>query len=203
VSALHAPTSVSYTAHWQFAPDPSATQLPVGGSITVPYPQNVIAYAYDRTTNSYPRTVSVEGKEYDVGPTPKVRIAPKNVVVIYMHFGPLNDGSQKHRLEAQFTGSGQALVFTNGGMVKATWKKASLTAPTYLYGPDGQPVTLTVGQTFVQVVPVGTKVTYKLGKVPAPSASASPSGAASPAPSDATAPSQSPQGAVGDWRLIF
>ena len=181
VKAVKAPTSVDYTAHWQFAPDPSPTQLPVGGSIVVPYPENLISYAYDQSTNSYPRTVSSEGKEYDVGPATKVRIAPKNVVVIYMHFGPLNDGSHKNRLEAQFTGSGQALVFNNGGVVKATWKKASMTAPTLLYGPDGKPVTLTVGQTFVQVVPVGTAVTYKLGTPPA--SAAAPSPAPSPSPS--------------------
>jgi Protein of unknown function (DUF3048) N-terminal domain/Protein of unknown function (DUF3048) C-terminal domain len=179
VKATKAPPSVDYTAHWQFAPDPSPDQLPVGGSVVVPYPENTISYAYDQSTNSYPRTVSSEGKEFDVGPATKVRIAPKNIVVIYMHFGPLNDGSHKNRLEAQFTGSGQALVFNNGGVVKATWKKASMTAPTLLYGPDGQPVTLTVGQTFVQVVPVGTAVTYKLGTPPGSAASPLPSGSAS------------------------
>ena len=197
VTAVKAPASVNYTAHWQFGPDPSPDQLPVGGSIVVPYPQNLITYAYQQSTNSYPRAVSVEGKQYDVGPSPKVRISPKNVVVIYMHFGPLNDGSHKNWLEAQFTGSGQALVFTNGGLVKATWKKASMTAPTYLYGPDGNPVTLTVGQTFVQVVPIGTAVTYTLGKMPAPAASPAPS------PSDGASPSPSPVGAISGWRLVF
>ncbi len=195
VKAVHAPTTVNYKAHWQFAPDPPTAQLPVGGSIVVPYGQNKITYSYQRSTNSYPRTVSVEGRQYDVGPKTKVRISPKNVVVIYMRFGPLNDGSNHGRLEAQFTGSGKALVFTNGKVVKATWKKKSITAPTYLYGPDGKQVTLTVGQTFVQVVQTGTVITYKLGKVPAPAASPSPSGGASP--------SASPQGDVGDWRLVF
>jgi len=182
VVAVKAPTTVNYKAHWQFAPDPPASQLPVGGSIVVPYPFNKITYTYQRSTNSYPRTVSVEGRQYDVGPSPKVRISPKNVVVIYMRFGPLNDGSNHGRLEAQFTGSGKALVFTNGTVVKATWKKASMTAPTYLYGPDGKPVTLTVGQTFVQVVRTGTVVTYKLGTVPTPTASPTPSASATLAP---------------------
>ena len=193
VAAVKAPASVNYTAHWQFVPDPSPDQLPVGGSIVVPYPQNKITYTYEQSTNSYPRTVSVEGNQYDVGPTPKVRISPKNVVVIYMQFGPLNDGSNHGRLEAQFTGSGKALVFTNGKLVKATWKKASITAPTYLYGPDGKPVALTVGQTFVQVVPIGTVVTYTLGKVPAPAAS----------PSVGASPSPSAVGEVGGWRPVF
>ena len=40
----------------------------------------------------------------------------------------------------------------NGVTVKGTWSKASETAPTLLFGPDGEPITLTVGQTFVQVI---------------------------------------------------
>jgi hypothetical protein len=196
VKAVKAPTSVTYKTHWQFAPDAATADRPTSGSIVVPYPQNRITYQYQRSTNTYLRTVSSEGKQYDVGTKPKTRIAPKNVVVIYMHFGPLNDGSHKNRLEANFTGSGKALVFTNGKLVKATWKKASITAPTYLYAANGKPVTLTVGQTFVQVVPIGTAVSYKLGKVPTPTASPSPSGGAA-------SPSASPIGAVGDWRLLF
>ena len=77
VKAVRAPETVNYTAHWQFAPDPAPAQLPIGGSITVPYPQNMIGYAYQQSTNSYLRTVSVEGRQYDVGPPTKVRIAPK------------------------------------------------------------------------------------------------------------------------------
>ncbi|MFN8629434.1 MAG: DUF3048 domain-containing protein [Chloroflexota bacterium] len=196
VKAVHAPTTMNYQPHWQFAADAPVEQRPSSGSIRVPYLANVITYAYSPKTNSYPRSVSVEGKQFDVGPKTKVRISPKNVVVIFMSFAPLNDGSKKHRLEAQFTGSGKALVFTNGKVTKATWSKKSMTAPTLLTGPDGKPVTLTVGQTFVQVVPLGTSVTYKIGKVPAPAASPSGDpGAASPSPS--------PVGDVADWRLVF
>jgi hypothetical protein len=198
VKAVKAPTTMNYKPHWQFAPDPAVDQRPTSGSIRVPYLANIITYGYSAKTNSYPRTVTAEGKQYDVGPKNKVRIAPKNVIVIFMSFAPLNDGSHKHRLEAQYTGSGKALVFNNGKMTKATWKKSSITAPTLLYGPDGKPVTLTVGQTFVQVVPLGTAVTYKLGKLPVPAPSPSPSG-----DPGAASPSPSPVGEIVDWRLVL
>ena len=107
-----------------------------------------------------------EAKQVDRG-TNK-RVGPKNVVILVMRFGPLNDGSPKHRLEADFIGSGVAYIATNGTTVKGTWRKKSLTAPTLLYGPDKKPVTLTRGQTFVQVVQTGTKLTIKDGKVPPP-----------------------------------
>ncbi len=193
VKAVQAPVSVDYKAHWQFAPDAPPEQRPTSGSIRVPYAANLITYAYDPSTNTYLRSVTAEGKQVDAGTNQ--RIAPKNVVVIFMSFAPLNDGSKHGRLEAQFTGTGKAWVFTNGTLVKGTWKKTSLTAPTLLLGPDGKPVTLTVGQTFVQVIQIGTAVTYKLGTVPPPSPSASPGGQPSPSPS--------PVGMVGDWRLVL
>ena len=69
-----------------------------------------------------------------------------------MIFGPLNDGHpNKHRLEANVVGSGTAWISTNGRTIKGTWKKKSLTAPTQFFDAAGKPVTLTVGQTFVQV----------------------------------------------------
>ena len=45
--------------------------------------------------------------------------------------------------------------------------KKSFTSPTRFFEADGNPVTLTQGQTFVQVVPRNTKITIKNGK-PAP-----------------------------------
>ena len=57
------------------------------------------------------------------------------------------------RLEAQNIGQGEAWISTGGVTVKGEWRKKSATAPTRLFGPDGEPITLTAGQTFVQVIP--------------------------------------------------
>jgi hypothetical protein len=131
----------------------------------VPYPANKIGYRYDRLSNTYLRSVSGEKKQIDRGTG--TQVAPKNVVILYMHFGPLNDSHPaKHRLEANDVGTGKALIATNGRTIKGTWRKASTTAPTLLYDGNGKPVTLTVGQTFVQVVPLGTVVTVKDGGPP-------------------------------------
>src|SRR5207248_3043595 len=64
-----------------------------------------------------------------------------------------NDGHpQKHRLEAKVVGSGIAWIATNGHTIRGTWRKRSLTAPSVFYDAAGRPVTLTAGQTFVQVM---------------------------------------------------
>ncbi len=109
---------------------------PVGGRISFAYPTSTIRYDYDRATNTYLRTVSVEGKQKDAAT--KKRVAPKNVIVMLMRFGPLNDGHpNKHRLEAKVVGSGVAWIATNGRTIKGTWRKKSLTAPTKFYDAAG------------------------------------------------------------------
>jgi hypothetical protein len=161
-------------AVWHFAPDAPLEARPKGGTIAVAYPQNAIKYTYDRTTNTYLRSVTGEPKEIDA--STGQRVAPKNVVIMLMSFGPLNDGHpNKHRLEAKVVGSGKAWIATNGQTIVGSWKKKSLTAPTLFYDKNGEQVTLTIGQTFVQVMKLGTIVTIKDGTVPAPTSSPSPS----------------------------
>lgn len=152
---------------WQFAPDASLADRPAGGQIVVSYPSNTIEYDYDRATNSYPRTVSVEGPQHDAATGE--RVAPQNVVIMLMQFGPLNDGHQnKGRLEATVVGRGPAWICTNGRTTKGTWRKASLTAPTRFYDDQGREITLTVGQTFVNVLPLGSTVRITPGGPPPP-----------------------------------
>ncbi len=153
-------------AVWRFGPDAPLSQRPIGGRIQVSYPANKIKYVYDRKSNSYYRSVSREDKQVDA--STEKRVHPKNVVVMLMRFGPLNDGSPKHRLEADVVGKGKAWIATNGQTIIGTWRKKSLTAPTRFFDAAGHQVTLTAGQTFVQVLPVGSSVIAKDGKIPPP-----------------------------------
>lgn len=153
---------------WTFAPDAEMSSRPVGGRIQVSYGNvNTIRFDYDRTSNTYLRSVTGEKKQIDNATGNRVQ--PKNVIVMIMRFGPLNDGHpQKHRLEAQVIGSGPAWISTNGITIKGKWKKTSLTSATRFYDATGKPVVLTVGQTFVQVMKTSDKISFVAGK-PAPS----------------------------------
>jgi len=163
----------AYQAFWKFAPDAPLDQRPVGGSIQVVYLANTITYKYDRASNSYFRSVTGETKQTDAGTGN--RIAPKNVIVMRVRFGPLNDGHpQKGRLEANVIGSGKAWIATNGKTIVGTWKKTSVTGPTRFFDGQGNPVTLTVGQTFINVMQLNSPVTVTAGKPFVP-ASPSPS----------------------------
>jgi Protein of unknown function (DUF3048) N-terminal domain/Protein of unknown function (DUF3048) C-terminal domain len=169
---------------WKFADDAPLAERPKGGTIVVKYPANTIKYSYDRNTNSYYRGVTREAKQVDAATGERVH--PKNVVVMLMQFGPLNDGNpNKHRLEATVVGKGKAWIATNGKTIEGTWRKKSLTAPTLFYDEAGHQVTLTVGQTFIQVIAQGGNysVSIKDGTVPVPGASGSPATSPSPSPS--------------------
>jgi Protein of unknown function (DUF3048) N-terminal domain/Protein of unknown function (DUF3048) C-terminal domain len=169
-------------AAWQFAPDAPLEARPYGGLIRVVYPANTITYRYDRISNTYPRAVTGEPAETDA--STGQRVAPNNVVVMLMSFAPLNDGHpDKHRLEAKVLGSGKAWISTNGRTILGTWKKASLTAPTQFFDAAGKSVTLTVGQTFVQVMPLGSRITIQDGTDTPPAPSPAPGGSPGPSPS--------------------
>jgi hypothetical protein len=58
--------------------------------------------------------------------------------------------------ETQLVASGAALVASAGRTLPATWSKASLADPVVLTGPDGAPVRLAPGSTWVELVPNGS-----------------------------------------------
>ena len=153
------------TAAWKFAPDAPLVARPAGGRIEVGYLANHIRYDYDRKTNTYRRRVTGVTRQIDAADGKQV--APKNVVIMLVRFGPLNDGHpNKKRLEANLIGKGTAWIATNGKTIKGTWRKDSLTKPTRFFDAAGRLVTLTIGQTFVQVLQTGSKVVIKDGVVP-------------------------------------
>jgi len=154
------------TPAWTFGDPVAADARPKGTTITVTYPYETIRYRYDAVTNTYLRYI-------DGSASPQVDaddgrpVAPTNVVILRMRFGPLNDGHpEKRRLEAADVGSGEAIISTNGRVVHGTWKKAAIGAPTLLYGPDGSPFTLDAGQTFVQVIALSYPYEVVAGTLP-------------------------------------
>jgi len=161
LAALVGATAPPAGPAWTFGPGTALADRPAGAELEIAYPANAITYHYDRNSNTYRRFV--EGApQIDAGDGRQV--APANVVVMTVVFGPLNDGEPyKKRLEAQDVGSGPALIATNGVTTSGTWSKASISAPTLFYDGAGNEVVLTAGQTFIQVVPPGTPVVVIAG----------------------------------------
>jgi hypothetical protein len=161
---------------WSFKDDASLVDRPEGGAVVVPYPWNEVSYRYDRRTNRYLRFVS--GGKPQIDAATNRQVAPADVVVLFMSVGPLVNApgqlnnQAKGRLELGYVGSGDALVFRDGVELRARWSKASDADPTRLTlaaGPQaGDPVALVRGQIAMQVVPIGTPITFTPGAHPEP-----------------------------------
>ena len=156
------------TPNWTFAIGRNDIERPTGNVIKVVYPYESITYRYDPVRNAYLRFIN-NSKKAQVDAADGLVVTPTNVVILRMHFGPLNDNHPaKHRLEAADVGHGEAWISTGGITIKGTWRKASVSAPTLLFDSHGVPVTLSAGQTFVQVLPLTYPFTIANGKFAAP-----------------------------------
>jgi hypothetical protein len=169
-----------------FAPDASAV-LPTGNAITVTYPYESITFRFDPTRNAYLRYIN-GSKAPQVDAADNQVVAPTNVVVLRMHFGPLLPNDPHHRLEASDVGHGDAYISTGGMTIHGTWRKASITAPIQLFDGSGKPVSLQPGQTFVEVIALNYSYKVVQGKLP-PTPSSSPAPSGSPMPSATPSPS--------------
>ena len=156
----------AYKTVWQFAPDAPLEARPYGGTITVKYPYNTITYKYDRKTNTYLRSVTGEKKQTDAAND--TRVAPKNVVIMRMRFGPLNDGHPgAPRLEADGRRQRSGLDLDQRPDDQGHLEEdLGHQADQVLRRGRGNEVTLTVGQTFVQVITTSTTgypISFKKG----------------------------------------
>jgi len=151
---------------WTFGPGIPGDARPVGTSLVVHYPYETITYRYDPVSNTYRRFID-KAIEPQVDAADGKVVAPSNVVILRMRFGALNDGNpEKHRLDADDIGEGEAIISTNGRIIRGTWSKESITGATLLFDGAGLPITLTAGQTFVQVIALSYAYEVAEGVVP-------------------------------------
>lgn len=121
----------------------------VGKNITT-----VVAYTWDAGAGTWPRVQNGTPHTDAAG----VQVAPKNVIVQlveYVNTGEI-DRSGAAVPEADLVGEGEAWIFTAGKVVKGKWSRANAEALTAYTGPDGTPVLLTPGQTWVELAPLGS-----------------------------------------------
>lgn len=159
---LGAPETMPERFHRRPFRDPlPLAERPASQSIRIPYRTNTITYAYDPATDTYLR--SINGKPH-VDPADGQRVTAANVVVLFQKFRIDTKIEPGHsRPDITTLGSGKAWIFVEGRLIKGRWSKSSDTAVTRFLDADGNEVPLVRGRTFIQVVPLGTKVTAKGG----------------------------------------
>ena len=83
------------------------------------------------------------------------RVRAANVVVLRVDVANTGarDAAGNPVPETKMVGGGEALIASGGSTIAATWSKASPTDPVVLALPDGGPVELAPGNTWVELVP--------------------------------------------------
>ncbi len=123
--------------------------------IEVDYGASECEYTYDAEKNLYYR--SIDGEPYVDHETDK-QIAVSNVLVQNVTSEVLDN---KGRLEIDMCAGGDAMLFTNGKVVKGTWTRADLDSRTVFVDAEGKEFKLSVGSSWVQVADQDTYVEYE------------------------------------------
>ncbi|MFQ8602819.1 MAG: DUF3048 domain-containing protein [Anaerovoracaceae bacterium] len=111
-------------------------------------------FSYDEETGKYTRTLN--GKKYIDKETGK-SITSYNVLVQKVSSKTLDS---KGRLEIDMCAGGEAILFTNGVVVKGTWSREDLDSRTIFKDESGEEFRLTPGNSWVEVVDQNCNLTY-------------------------------------------
>jgi len=135
----------------------SATQKATGRPITnftVPFPSVYpVTWTWDTTTTSWDRTLFGKADVTGSG----ARESPKNVIVMFVNYV---NGIGTFTSYADLQGTGKVDVFSGGREVAGTWSRGPSKSDLLTYQTaNGQAIALTPGQTWVELLNVGTSLT--------------------------------------------
>lgn len=111
-------------------------------------------FKYDNNTKEYIRYSGIidSNPQILIDDLDKKEVRVKNVVFQFANEVPIpND--EKNRLDYELLGSGNALVFRNGIVINAKWKKENLNSRTIFFNNDGKEIEFNRGKIWISIVP--------------------------------------------------
>lgn len=141
---------------FQFAQEPLKGKGREAQSLEIHYPEklNRAFFQYEVESGLYKRFTG--GKAHLDKETGQ-QLTAGNVIV---QFTSARVFDEEGRMDVGMLGQGKMLLFSGGRVIEGTWVKKELRRPTQFFDATGEPVTLNPGQTWIQIVPEGTKVAY-------------------------------------------
>jgi hypothetical protein len=121
-------------------------------------PKYDVLWIYDPENNLYKRNNGGQPhKDLDYDQ----QVTAKNVIVQFLKESNANDGYENNlHLLYGTIGEGKALVFSNGKAIEAKWVKKTRLARTKFYDNSGEEIKFIPGKIWIEILPVGNKVTY-------------------------------------------
>lgn len=126
---------------------PSATKVYPGGTArnNGGYGQHLPCFEYKESDGLYYRTQYGAAQVDDYNGE---QLTVSNVVFKLCH-GEVREPSDKDYLAFSVHGEGDAYVFTNGKVIKGTWKRASDNDPNLFYDENGKEIVFNQGKTWI------------------------------------------------------
>lgn len=125
-------------------PDATKIDLTISGPLYNPH------YDYDVKSNTYKRSIYGQASN----DREKGRLSPSVVIAIKVNMVKVFEDGWRESITT--TGKGQAYIFQNGTVTKATWQKDSRFKPLKFLDSEGQEIVLNRGQTWIAAVPNGS-----------------------------------------------
>lgn len=156
-NSLHGPQTTPPTSPLVFgSQSPGATPA---ASVHIAYQFSNLTWTWQASSQTWTRSYS------DTGPATMGEggvIDAANIIVmkVVMYASPYpEDPTGTHENLLVLTGSGAAQVFRDGTVTTGTWNRSSLSANTSYLSSTGQPIALTPGRTWIELVPTTVAVT--------------------------------------------
>ncbi len=147
---------------WSFMDDPKVSERGDINKVSFGFWNNFsgaydVSWLYNKENNSYKR---INGGKPHLDRNNNKQITAKNVIIVFSQQRSANDGYEGGHLLYTLTGYGNGLAFQNGNVTKITWKKPTVSSRMKFYNTLGKELSIVRGQVFVEILPIGNKVTY-------------------------------------------
>lgn len=153
-SALRKIPAIEYAPRFLFA-DESSVDDHIVSEIRLHYSSyNSLSYTFNPQTRSYLRSIN-DQPMMDLGSNEHIQV--RNIIIQH---APHRDVESIRYVLVDFVGEGKAEFLVNGKHEVGRWSKESGTALTRFFDSNGEEVVLLPGNTWIQVVHPGVRITH-------------------------------------------
>lgn len=134
----------------------------IANTVTIPYSDsNTVTYEYDEEAQNYVRySRKIKQVDWDT----KEAVTVKNIIVTFCKNTTLNDGENKGRQTLDNVKTLKGYYITNGKAIEITCEKTTRSGQTVYKDLEGNEIEVNDGNTFIQICPIDSKVTFTPGE---------------------------------------